>query len=466
MRAVGIVVVVLVLAFSASALAGTVTSGGGVITYNADQATGASEVVDIGVENGQAFVYSDHGVTASGGCTQTDPNRVDCAIPSAFVVNMLGFDDRVDATRVTGAATIEAHGGGGGDDLRGAGNADRLYGDVGNDSLSGGGGSDVLEGGPGENYFYDGDGDDVANGGPNQDTFLPGTGRDTISGGDGPDTVDYTDRAAPVTITLDGNADDGEAGEGDNVRPDVESAFGGSAGDRIIATAGANTLRGGAGNDAITAGTGEQRVEGNEGDDVIDTRDGGYDSVDCGAGNDTLFADPDDSQSGCEVAPDRDGDRTLNEQDCAPDNPAVHPGAGEIFGNAVDEDCKGGPGYFKVLGTWNFDLSKKRNPSRVRFATLRLAALRAGDRIEVRCRGKGCPFKKATRTARSARLSLTGLFKRRYLRAGAVVEIRMLRANHVGRVVTLRVTSARTVKQSLSCLGVGATKPGICPLEG
>jgi hypothetical protein len=271
-----------------------------------------------------------------------------------------------------------------------------------------------------------------------------------------------------VTITLNDQADDGEPGEGDNVRAAVESATGGSGNDRIVAGPNSSYLYGGAGNDSITGGPGEQRIEGNEGDDTIDSRDGAYDSIDCGPGNDVVLADPGDFTTACEAAPDRDGDGTLNENDCQPDNPAVHPGAGEIFGNAVDEDCKDGPGYFRVASGVSLRFAAKKRPPRIRVTSLRITAAQAGDRIEVRCRGKGCPFRLRTRTARAGRTSvtLTSLFKKRYLRRGAVVEVRVLRANFIGKVVRFEVTRRAGLKQSPLCLGVGATKPGRCPAVG
>jgi hypothetical protein len=455
------------LALPGQALAGTVTQNAAAITYTADPATAADERVDLGFENGMAFVSSERGVT-SPDCTETDPNRVDCPLTSAFIVNLLGFNDTVNADQVTGGATLEAHGGSGDDDLSGTPDADRLFGDEGIDRLGGKAGNDILDGGPGDDTFDDGIGDDAVSGGPNSDFFHVGPGRDTISGGDGTDGVEYGPRTAAVTITLDGQSDDGEAGEGDNVGADVESAFGGSGNDRIVAGPNSNTLRGGAGNDFITGGPGEQRIEGEEGDDTIDSRDGVFDSIDCGPGNDTVLADPDDFATACEAAPDRDGDGILNQDDCAPDNPAVHPGAGEVFGNALDEDCAGGPGYFRVASGIGFRFAARKRPPRIRFQSLRVTALRAGDRIEVRCRGKGCPFRLKRRTAQAGRpsVNLVSLFKRRFLRRGAVVEVRVLRENFIGRVLQLKVTNRPDIKQTALCLGVGATTPGRCPAVG
>jgi len=459
------------LSLSAPALAGVAARDANAITYTADPAAGAGERVDVGIENGLAFVFSERGVTSSSpGCSETDPIRVDCTISPAFIVNFLGFDDSLSGSQVTGAPTLEAHGRGGDDSLEGTQNADRLFGDEGSDRLVGAGGNDVLDGGPGDDSFDDGPGDDLVSGGPNSDGFVVGVGRDEIFGGDGIDTADFSARTGALTITLDDRADDGEAGEGDNVHADVESATGGSGNDRIVAGPNSAYLYGGAGNDSIAGGPGEQRIEGNEGDDTIDSRDGGFDSIDCGPGNDVVFADAGDSTTGCEVAPDRDGDGTLNEADCAPDDAAVHPGAGEVFGNAVDEDCSGSPGYFKVTSGVTFRFATKKRPPRVRITSLRLTALQAGDRIQIRCQGrrKGCPFRLVRRTARAGRpnINLASVFKKRFLRRGAVVEVRILRANYIGKVVRFKVSKRSNINQTPLCLGVGAATPGRCPAEG
>ena len=211
-------------------------------------------------------------------------------------------------------------------------------------------------------------------------------------------------------------------------------------------------------------------MEGNEGDDSIDTRDGAFDSIDCGAGNDTLYADPGDSQTGCEIAPDRDGDGALNEQDCAPDDPAIHPGGGEVFGNPFDEDCADGPGYFKVEAGIVFKTAVKKSPYRARWTRLTLSNVRAGDKIRVRCRGKGkgCPFKSKTRTGQSGQptVKLVKLFKKRYLRVGAVVDVRVARPLHHAKFFRMRIGKKANVQFAQQCVLVGKTTPETCPTVG
>ena len=121
-------------------------------------------------------------------------------------------------------------------------------GDAGNDTLIGGAGRDDLDGRR-DRWLEGGttvsrsaldqldaaDGQDI-DGGPGDDTIgrarhggSATQGPDTISGGGGNDTVDFSQRTQPLTISLDGVADDGEADERDNVLPDVEGVIGGSA---------------------------------------------------------------------------------------------------------------------------------------------------------------------------------------------------------------------------------------------
>ena len=198
---------------------------------------------------------------------------------------------------------------------------------------------------------------------------------------------------------------------------------------------------------------------------TIDARDGRFDSIDCGPGTDTLLADPGDSAANCEIAPDRDGDGTPNEQDCAPDNAAVHPGAGEIVGNAVDEDCAGGPQYLRVSASLSYSIARRGNTAK--FVKLTVNEIKAGDTIEVRCTGgkrKACPFTKKTQTGKAgkAKVNLLSLLKKRYLKQNAVLEVRVTRPNEIGRVLRLKVGKRGAIKSEPLCLPVGATAPAKC----
>jgi hypothetical protein len=415
----------LALALPAAAQAGTVSGAAGSNTY---QGTDEGETVALSIA-GARTVFAAAGVTLGGpGDCLLTPDEVSCATAAATIVNALGADDRIDGSLLTAATSLRA------------------------------------DGGVGADYLLDGAGNDILSGGPGGDVWIAAGGTDVFAGGDGDDTVDYSLRGGAVLIRLNGTPVSGEAGENDTVGADVEGALGGAGNDTIVGNNLGDRLYGNGGNDTITGGAAEDRVEGNEGDDVIDTRDGRFDSIDCGGGTDTLYADAGDSAVNCEIAPDRDGDGTINEQDCAPDNAAIHPGAGEIVGNAVDEDCTGGPQYLRVTASLSFSVARRGNTAK--FVKLTINEIKPGDTIEVRCTGgksKGCPFTKKTQKGKSKpKVNLVSLLKKRYLKRKAVLEVRVTRPNEIGRVLRLTVGKRGAVKSEPLCLGVGATKPAKC----
>jgi len=123
----------------------------------------------------------------------------------------------------------------------------------------------------------------VVDTGPDQPyvSFTAGTGADDISGGGSNwDQFTYANSPGPVTVTADDIANDGMAGEGDNIRSTIDIVEGSAFDDHI---SGYLSAFGGAGND------------------VIDIRDGRTGDASCGAGDDTVVADAQDTvQSDCE----------------------------------------------------------------------------------------------------------------------------------------------------------------------
>jgi hypothetical protein len=109
----------------------------------------------------------------------------------------------------------------------------------------GGAAADVLAGGAGDDGVSGGGGADAVSGGSGDDFIHGGGGADTLSGGTGIDTVQYGFAAAGA-ISLDGVANDGLAGENDNVGTDVEdvNAFSASSPVTITGSGAANRLVG------------------------------------------------------------------------------------------------------------------------------------------------------------------------------------------------------------------------------
>jgi Ca2+-binding RTX toxin-like protein len=204
----------------------------------------------------------------------------------------------------------------------GSGN-DVLTGNEARNVLDGGAGSDALSGLGGNDVLMDSGGDtagDRLDGGDGDDLLAAGPGPDVYIGGDGEDGVtDYAGRTAAVVATLDGVADDGVAGEGDNLGTDVEDVSGGSGADTITGNAADNQLDGGAGDDSISGadgndglaggagrdvidgGAGRDALEGGAGSDTMKTQDGATDSSNCGGGTDSAQVDArDDTAGNCE----------------------------------------------------------------------------------------------------------------------------------------------------------------------
>ncbi len=195
---------------------------------------------------------------------------------------------------------------GGRDRLRGNGGHDVVLGGGGSDLLQGKGGSDRLDGGPGNDRAFGGAGADDMRGSSGNDILGGGLGPDGLSGGSGRDIVVYGQRGAPVIVTIGAGANDGVAGERDNVKADVESVQGGRSNDALTGNGRSNRLFGGGGKDRLRGKGGRDVLIAGDGDDSIDAREGAtatgraaqtgaVDRVVCGGGNDTALVDPVDA---------------------------------------------------------------------------------------------------------------------------------------------------------------------------
>ncbi len=143
--------------------------------------------------------------------------------------------------------------------------------------------------------------------------------------------------------------------------------------------------------------------------------------------------------------PDRDRDGYSPPADCRDDDPRIHPGAYDIPGNDVDEDCRFGPAPAEPLGAGvRGEFATQHGRTRV----LRLDALRvpAGTRIEVRsCRKarSGCSTRVLSVAAARPRVALKRLAGRGSLRRGARLTIRMTRPLSIGRAVTFTMRAGK-----------------------
>ncbi len=159
-------------------------------------------------------------------------------------------------------------GGSGNDLLKGDGSGNVLLGGPGDDLIQGHGGEDNLGGDAGNDTLEGGEAGDRMEGGPDNDLLFGGFGNDAYDGGDGTDTADFSDSTTPVSVTINGAADDGRASEGDNVGGTIESLIGGIDDDNLNANDGDGTLKGGGGNDTLNGGLGADVLIGGTGVDT------------------------------------------------------------------------------------------------------------------------------------------------------------------------------------------------------
>ncbi len=285
--------------------------------------------------------------------------------PNGIRIELGDRDDDVDVhPGVPGPGPLAVLAGDGDDDVSGAFHETPLLldGGNGNDVLAGGRAGDTLTGGPGDDDLSGRAGGDELRGGDGNDTLLgderDAPGADTIDGGAGSDRIQndwavaYPQPQPPIAVSLDGQANDGRPGEGDNVTgvewihlnypatlvaggdavdfevfnasTEPTALTGGPGADRLRSYDAADTIDGRGGDDWIEAGYGDDTVVGGPGRDTInadagsgacnflvcrlpvgndrvDARDGEADSIECGPGNDVATVDRVDTVSNCET---------------------------------------------------------------------------------------------------------------------------------------------------------------------
>lgn len=142
---------------------------------------------------------------------------------------------------------------------------------------------------------------------------------------------------------------------------------------------------------------------------------------------------------------------------------------------SIDVGGLAGSGVRSVRVLSPFPVVRVTGIVRKRGIRLRLLSVSApiGATVNVRCRGRGCPFKRKSRVVKAqARASAplapaTGLvrirrFARRLLRAGATVKVFVTRPDAIGKYTRLRVRRARSPARVDRCV-TPALVPLACP---
>jgi hypothetical protein len=309
-----LVLLVVALAVPSGASAATVSISGKTVAFTA----ASGEANHLAVSSGSGVLhFDDTGVssmTAGTGCAVKAAQRVDCI---ALGVDSMTVDLGDGGDWAHSYLFVPA----------------TIYGGLGNDTIYGGSGSESSDAGAGN---------DVVDGGLGDDAIDGSDGADVMSGGYGRDTVTYANRAAGVSVTIDGVADDGQAGEADNVTVGVNDVVGGAGNDSLSGDGNGNLLVGGAGDDVLNGlggddelqgGSGADSFDGGAGVDTLKARDGVAEPLVCGTEADSAEADYDDNANAdCEVV-----DRSAAPPVPVPDPvPVIPPAATGGSGNVLE----------------------------------------------------------------------------------------------------------------------------------
>jgi|SoiMethySBSTD1v2_1073268.scaffolds.fasta_scaffold17645_4 Ca2+-binding RTX toxin-like protein len=322
-----------------SASAGTITFNGGAFAFTASPGEGnhirLDRTTDCQTLPAPCVLFNDVlTTTAPAACLDTGFTGILCPLPTSVTV---ALGDKIDYYRDWDGPSV-VHAGPGEDLINGAEGNDVLFGEVGGDSLVGGPGDDRVDGGPGTDFL---------------DSYLvdfewpadpsDSAGTDVLIGGAGADIASYEQRLDQLMLSKDGRANDGADGENDTIADDVEEVRGGHADDALVGGPGADQLRGGDGDDVMTGAGGQDYVDGGDGDDAVAGGDGddgvagggGSDLVVGGPGRDALFGE---YLNGCaaSIIGCSDGDDEIRAQDGETDGIDCGGGEDAVYADPVD----------------------------------------------------------------------------------------------------------------------------------
>jgi hypothetical protein len=444
-RLIGLAALAAAMLPAAPAAASQITSDGSTVTYTAGPGESNSVLVSrvaydtscgsIGAPCLSVWDSRAHMTSVSGACEldSSDPIYGDtavCSVPTTVVANLGDRDDSYWGW--DGPNIVDA----------GAGNDTPLIGSGGDDTLRGGIGSDVLEGWGGDDVLDGGSGDDYLEGIAYVEEGMT-HGTDTYVGGGGYDTVTYEGRTEDLSLSPDGVANDGAAGERDDIGADVMAIGGGRGADTMTGSGARNVLGGGEGDDTISGAGGDDHLVGGPGADRLTGGDGqdllggesGDDTLDGGTGVDRYYGDSVSAciayscPSGRDDIRARDGER--EEISCGPGTDTLEADPIDVIYDSVTlvDQCEGHTGTATAGG------SNGAPSVATRFRVSGATVDRRG-RIVVRFTAPGtgkATVRASARMPRSRRIAV-GTASRRIARAGKS---------------TLTITPSRAAKRAL-----------------
>lgn len=264
--------------------------------------------------------------------------------------------DRLDASDVTDNLTLDLSGADPESGTLSDGTDTVTFNEI--ESVSLGAGDDTAIGSDGNDSIFAGAGDDSLSGGGGADTLYGNEGSDTVDGGGGDDLINT--RTSPGTGLPDVGVaypDDPSTPQDESVlfsypadtdpNNDRDSVDGGAGNDTILTGDDDDTILGGSGNDLIDAGFDDDSVDGGLGDDTLQGQEGN-DTIEGGDGHDLIFGglsptSPD--YAAMEIySLENDGANTLTDPDPDNNSDSLSGGAGNdsIYGGDDNDTLSGG----------------------------------------------------------------------------------------------------------------------------
>jgi Putative metal-binding motif len=162
--------------------------------------------------------------------------------------------------------------------------------------------------------------------------------------------------------------------------------------------------------------------------------------------------------------PDQDRDGFFAGQDCNDLDPAIRPGAVEVPGNAVDENCDGVRAELPTI-TAGVSSAWSVRGNRITLVRLLISGARSNLTVEFRCDGPRCPVRRRKAGApRHRRVNVLASIRRvrRRFRAGQTLEVRLTSPDRIGKVVRYRLRRGRPPVGRRLCLPPGARAARRC----
>jgi hypothetical protein len=164
---------------------------------------------------------------------------------------------------------------------------------------------------------------------------------------------------------------------------------------------------------------------------------------------------------------DLDGDGSFDDGTGAGATVALGPGLHRVGLRVVDRDGATASVYRPIL--IGADLLRPFPVVRIRLVTLvtgarvKLLGVRAapGVRVTVRCRGRGCPWKRRSVVSTDGGVRFRRLQRR--LAAGTVIEVFAGRPGTIGKYTRFRIRRGRAAARVDACFVAGSGRPSACP---